>query len=578
MSRFPETDAPKGRRDDGFTLIEVMVAMGIFLVVSAAILPLVVAGFRTAATARDVSQTKGVAQAQIEKMRDLPYYVGRAAGDYKDLLDTYYRDRNAPGITPSCASPTLSSLPPTTWEGYVSNAGTHCSWEPTGPLYRKVVNPVSAPGLGVFAMTISTQFLSPATPPVAVDVPSTYTSQTAGQDAPPSSQVGVTIAVFYKTPKGVRYNVTYTQVEQAAPINPLITSEAKATTVRVSSALDDDNNLLEQLGVINLSGELFSGSRVVATASSASAGSSLGQQIAGASMNLVAPVDTATTSAISGNVTFPTSGCTYQCFGDTKVDQVSALANNGLPRAGTATAPIRAMIPASTNNDGFRFSNGFSGTRLMLDTSKPMVSLDTSVTGAMADVSNCVVPTTGSGNASYLTGSGFLNATATSVASCGTAQSNTVRLFPTTFAPKGVVQVVLDAATASCSVSGGAGVATAGYRATVKYWNGSTYTTVPALNDTNTVDPLDSVNLGQSVASGLTLGDYISSWGSAVTTDLKKVTTTKSAEVSVPAVVSIVTKPTRENTPTGTAPHNADLNSAISLDIGAVSCQAGDYR
>src|SRR6478609_8771002 len=99
-----------------------MVAMGIFLVVSAAVLPLVLAGFRTAATARDVSQTKGVAQAQIEKMRDLPYYVGRAAGDYKDLLDAYYRDRVAPTAPPSCAAPTLTALPATTWSGYVSTS------------------------------------------------------------------------------------------------------------------------------------------------------------------------------------------------------------------------------------------------------------------------------------------------------------------------------------------------------------------------------------------------------------------------------------------------------------------------
>ena len=46
MSPSPETDAPQ-EREDGFTLIEVMVAMGIFMVVSAAVLPLVIAGFRT---------------------------------------------------------------------------------------------------------------------------------------------------------------------------------------------------------------------------------------------------------------------------------------------------------------------------------------------------------------------------------------------------------------------------------------------------------------------------------------------------------------------------------------------------
>src|SRR4051794_30558060 len=147
-----------------------MVAMGIFLVVSAAVLPLVIAGFRTAATARDVSQTKGVAQARMEQMRDLPFFVGANAGDFKDVLDTYYPRYQTTSPAASCSGTTFTALPPNTWEGYVATGASHCSWEPAGPLYRKVVNPVSAPGLGVFAMTISTQFLSSATPPAAVDV------------------------------------------------------------------------------------------------------------------------------------------------------------------------------------------------------------------------------------------------------------------------------------------------------------------------------------------------------------------------------------------------------------------------
>src|SRR4051812_14546485 len=105
-----------------------MVAMGIFLVVSAALVPMVVAGLRTAATARDVTQTKGVAQARIEQMRDLPFYVGRAAGDFKDVLDPYSRARNAPAnAAPACTSTLLATLPPTTWEGYVASGSAHCS-------------------------------------------------------------------------------------------------------------------------------------------------------------------------------------------------------------------------------------------------------------------------------------------------------------------------------------------------------------------------------------------------------------------------------------------------------------------
>ena len=155
----------------------------------------------------------------------------------------------------------------------------------------------------------------------------------------------------------MHYTVTYSQVEQGNVITPLISSRALTSTARVSSALNADTSLLEQLGVVNLTGELYTGSRVVTTAAAATAGDSLGQQINGAQVNLVAPVDQSPAPLNPGGVQYPTTGCTLQCFGDTRVDQATALASNGLPRAGSSTAPVRAMIPASTNYDGFRFSN-----------------------------------------------------------------------------------------------------------------------------------------------------------------------------------------------------------------------------
>ena len=562
--------------------------MAIFMVVSTAAAPVLLAGLRGAATARDVSQTKGVAQGQLEKMREMPFYVGAAAGDFKDVLDTYYRcgptsigaaadcgsNHNVPSATPACSASTLTALPPTTgtWNGYVSVTATHCAWEPAGPLYRVVVNPVVAPGLGAFAMTISSQFLTGGTTPVAKAPAGTYTSRVAGSDTPPTAQIGVTVAVFYKTASGVRYTSTYSQIEQGNPATPSITTQATASTVRVASALDADTNLLEQLGVVNLTGELYTGSRVVTTASAATAGDSLGQQINGARVNFVAPVDQTSTSATAGNVSYPTSGCAYQCFGDTKVDQASALASNGLPRAGTATAPVRAMIPSATNNNGFQFSNGTGDARLLLRSSEPMVSLDTdsSSPNTVAPVSSCDVQASGS-TAAYLVGTGYLDATATGVAACGTAQANTVRLFPTTFAQKGVIRIVLNRSTASCSVTKpGGGAATAASQATVSYWNGTGYTTVPTLASTSTTDPLAGVPLTTVVdtASGLTLGDYVRTWKSATTADVKRSVTSTTAQASIASAVSITTKPTRA----------ADPTSILAIDLGAVSCQASDAR
>lgn len=573
-------------RAAGFTLIEVMVALGIFVLVTAAVVPMVIVSLRAAGTARDVTQAKGVAQSKLEQMRNMPYFVGRAAGDYIDVLDTYYRNTVAPTTTPTgCGTNTLTALPPTTWTGYVASGDTHCAWEPSGPLYRKVINPVQAPGLGAFAVMVDTQFLTSNTPPAPVPPLPGYDSQTAGQDGPATSQLGVTVAVFYKTQSGVRLTTTYTQIARSAPMSPLIESAAKSSTLAISSTQPDGANESAQIGVVNLDGERFTGSRVVATATSGTAGSSLGQQVTAAAVNLIAPTDVPATSV---NSPAATSYCTYVCYGSSTVDQASARASNGLPLAGTPAAPIRAMIPNGTNYNGFQFTNQPSGTRLKFDSTQPLVLLDTSSAGSMPGVTNCQVTNTGvPSNPAYLTGTGYLDAGADTnpyVTSCATAQTGTVELFPTTFAPNGVVRVTLSRATAYCTVGRNpdfspAPSATAAYQATVQYWNGSGYTTVPVLQQTNGSDPLAAVNLSQTISpDGLTLGDYISSWGSV--TSAKSLTTSggNDASVDLPGAVNITTQPTRENVAGGVGPYSADPTSVINLTFGAVSCKAGDYR
>lgn len=572
-------------RAAGFTLLEVVVAIGILVLVTAAVVPQVIVGVRAAATARDISQAKGVAQARVEQVRNMPFYVGRAAGDYIDALDTYYRDLAPPTVTPSCGSYTLTSLPPTTWGGYVPASGTHCAWEPPGALYRRVVNPIVAPGLGAFSMTVATQFLNSATPPQPVTPPAAYDSQIAGRDAPPASQIGITVSVFFKTQSGVRLVSTYSQVERSNAIDPLIESAAKVSTLSASSASNSGVNLAAQVGVVNLAGELFTGSRVVTTATTGTGATSLGQQVNGAVANLVAPTDKNPTSVSNGGMVM-SNNCDWMCFGGSRVDQASAYASNGLPTAGTATSPVRALFPDSTTADGFRFSNDYRGNRLRFSNSDPMISLDLTGPNNMVGVSNCVVTNSGNPtNFAFLTATGFLGATAAaapSVSSCVTAQSNTIRLFPTEFAPRGIVRITLNRASAYCRTAGtGASMtrtAEASYEIRLRYWNGSSYTDTALLNETNPSDPLAGVNLNQSIATGLTLGDYISSWKSLTSADAMTSTTAREARVSMPGALTLITQPTREGVPSGIGPRATDPASAISMTIGALSCNAGDYR
>lgn len=559
----------------------------ILALVMVVVIPQVVLSMRTTGVSRDISQSKGVAQARLESMRNLPFFVGHAAGDYIDVLDTYYRNSTAPTTAPSCSG-ALTTLPPVTWTGYVSATATHCPWEPSGPLYRKVINPIAAPGLGTFAMSVATQFLTANTPPTPLAAPSGYNSQDSTRDAPPASQIGVTITVFYPSLNRIRYVTTYSQIERGSPISPLIQSAAKATTVAVSSASENGTLLSLNAGVVNLAGEVFTGSRTVTTGASVVGSTSLGEQANGALANLVAPSDKppVTVDAPANQLL---NVCEWICFGASKVINASSYSSTGLPRAGTPASPIRVEIPDPTTRDGFRFDNDSTGTRLRLDTSKPMVSLDTATSGTMRGVVNCDITNVGNPTRqSFLAGTGYLRSTGgltPGTSSCATAQANTIRLFPTTFAPNGVVQIVLDRAEAECSValSGSTWVQTArgAFEATVRYYNGSGYTTVGPVRHTNSTDPLASIPLNTVVnpAGTLRLSDYISSWRSLTGSGMTRATSAaREAEVKIPSVVSIITQPTREGILSGVGLLLQDPTSAISLNVGALSCKAGDFR
>lgn len=602
---FPTTPYParsrwhRTRGEQGFTLIEIMVALGILMLVAAALIPQVIGGIRATAVARDITQAKGVAQARLETMRAMPYFVGREAGDFIDVLDTYYRNTTAPTTTASCAGK-LTALPPTTWTGYLPPAAARCPWEPTGAAYRKVINPISAPGLGAFSMTVTTRFLDVNAAPVTP--PSNYNSQVAGSDQPAASQIGVTVAVFYRSHNAVKHTSTYTQIERSIPIDPLIRTRAQATTVQASSsarnwkdwevgdtdpteasAANDQINMMAALGVINLTGELFSGSRVVSSVAAGTASTSAPSALTGATTNLVAPVDTPAQGTTVGDVSLP-NGCRWVCLGTTGTKDVSAISNAGQPRSGTPTDPAIAYVPANATRNGLWFDNGRWRNRLMLLNNTPMVSLDTTV-NALPQVDDCTVGGPSAPTNPYsLQATGYLDAThaddpARSAASCATAQAGVVRVFPTSFAPGGVLRITLDQAVARC-VSGSSlsPAASASYRATVRYWNGTGYSTVSNLRNTNANDPLDAVALSQVIdaGSGLTLGDYVQSWSSVTSDEVTTTVSGRSTQAVIPAAVTVHTGATR-TFPNGWG-GNADETSAISLAIGSVSCEAMDER
>jgi len=559
-------------RAEGFTLIEVMVALGIFLVMMTALLPQLVVGLKSTATARLVSQAKGVAQGQLDAMRNMPFHVGASAGDFKDVLDTYFRDRTTAGA-PSCQSGGTFNQPQTSWSGYVEASAARCSYEPAGDLYRKVINPVTAPGLGTFAVVVDTQFLDADTNPVAPS--GNYTSQDDTRDTPASSQIGVTVTVVYDN-RGTRRPVTtYTQIARRNPSEPRIRGDATVTAVQLGSSTPTDGPLSMSAGLLNISGALFNTSRVTANLAATNAGLSSGGQASGASASMVAPPTVTVPATTVSEGGLPVWGCAYACWGATYSPELIADAQNGLPRAGTPSTPLQVLIPEGATRSGFMFGNGVPDPGLGL--APVLVSMDTSPQPPTSGVVDC--SPSGSGSRSLVTASGYLHTTADTdatnpltVDACAAAQTSWIALFSTADAPLGVVRIKLSHATARCRVSGAGHTPTTtpDYEAEVQYWNesASAYTTVPVITEGTVTDPLAAVPLTTDVGGGHTLGDYITSW-SALTAD--KVTATASggvAAVTLPGVVTVSTQPVRA----------AEPASTVTLTVGALSCRAEDAR
>lgn len=593
---FPSTD-PRSRRrheaqDDGFTLIEIVVALGVLTTVMVALLPQLIVGIKSTGTARLITQAKGITQGQLEKMRNLPYHIAPAAGPYVDVLDNYYRDLAPPGTTPACRTGNAYTTPATGWTGFVpAGSAARCDYEPaTGAFYRKV-QPVSAgAGIGAFIIVVDTQFLSGATPPAPVTPLTGYHTQTVGKDNPASSQIGVTATVLYTDRGTLRPVSTYTQIAERLPTTTRVRSEADARIVEVGSVAQDGSTrapISLSAGLLNLRGAVSYASTAKANLATVTAGlaTEAGEQASGASSTLTAPpaLDVGLTTAAPGMLS--NGGCAYACWGGTTASGFAMSSESGLPNVGTSVTPVQAML-STLSYDGLSFGNSKTNDyREALRLTPPLVRLDPSVTAVNSGLSGCDVGATGA--LSHVTASGYLRTTATDAAvdpgiveSCSVGRTTALELFPTTFAPHGVVRIELDHASARCLVQGGAHTPTTDYdyRAVVKYYNGSGYTTAATVTPTQTTDPLEDVPLSTPVSLTNTLGDYVASWSSLSKDEVTVTTETGGgrgmAKVTLPGVVTIASQPVRfDGLLSG-----LDETSVVSLAVGALSCSAEDSR
>lgn len=585
------------RHEGGFSLLEVIVAIALLGIMMAAIGPQMVTSIRASGTAKVVSQAKGLLQGQLDAMRTLPFRVTPTAGDHRDLLDTYYRNTIAPTTAPNCGT-TGENPPQAGWSGFVSaSSGARCSYEPAGvPMYRKVLAPGTGDIPSGFAIVLDTVFVSPGTTPTVLPPTTGFDSQVAGKDRPPSSQVGVTATVLYRDHAVWKPVTVYTQIASRTPSETRIKLDARGTAVEVGSSRLTGEALTLAGGQLDLTGSLSTTSQARANLTAVTAASSLTGRQSGAALSVSAPyTNLANLNVSSGSLG---AGCSDPCWGLSAVTPFVVAADNGLPRAGV-NGLASLLNPVQTlSADGFRFK-AETPTVAGLRQDEPLVSANAIPTvgsvlpDLVGSLNNCAFSLTAP--ASQVTGSGYINSTdelapsnPLSVEACGGAHASVVRVLPTTLAPDGLIRISARSA-ARCRVTGVTHTPSTevSYRAEVEYWRwtpGVTllgveitpghgeYVSAGVISSNPTLHTFSGIPLDAYVSNDKRLGDYIESVTGLTADRVTRVTAGHVAEVTIPALVAVQTRPVV----TGTG--SLVDGTAVSVAVGASSCRAEDNR
>ena len=173
------------RSDRGLSLVETLVAITIFALITIGIVPLLGTAMRGSAATRTESVGRNLAAKTLERLRGLQYHTAYSATPRKvDLLDHFF-----PGRTPAYAPPSTKTGFDTASNSFV----TTCDNLSTAPACKTL--PSSAEIPDGYTVEVRLTFKDVDTPSTTVPVPASYAWDAAtDQDAPPSllAQVNVT--------------------------------------------------------------------------------------------------------------------------------------------------------------------------------------------------------------------------------------------------------------------------------------------------------------------------------------------------------------------------------------------------
>ena len=589
--------------DRGFSLIEVIVAISVFAILSLGMAPLIVSSIRGSDLSRSFTVGKNLATESMERVRGLPFF-DTAAG--RDILDLYFPNLVASGTD---GYNSANQIFRTTCTPTSSSPAT------SGP---KACPPEHADGTAAipvgFTVTFEAQFVAPvaaSSPEIysIVTPPATYDSAAAGTATPPSSLLKMTTRVTWNrvgartfqlitmlgdrklSPDRVRATASIdfmlnvlTSYKQIGGVDTgrlssltAIAGRSKADIeIRSFSAAQTDNNA----GTLVLARD--------ATAGDPDSGGVL-DSVFGASAGFRSPPNSvpAIVTVSSDTIDHPDlvpAGVDMGFLGqssvnDSTVSTPAAQVLNGLPKAaGNFT------FPGGTGTNVFWVSNqaNRSDPLLQLHPTKDMFTV----------LHNPQERLKGD---TYTEATDILPAAGRKVEATADGEIGKIIVLPTSFATGDQGMVVIDdfVVEVDCKSTGllATSVATGSWSASLKYWRDNnpsdglpigSYSPAVAISGSTTgggTDPLAAIKTANPVVFDLpgTLSDvhlfttggvsgYLEDW--STTPDMTTFKDAQNVRVSMDRAINMVTART----------DISNEETKLTIDIGKVSCQAADKR
>lgn len=611
MSSFPSRLSRhlsvRAQDSDGFTLIEILVALLLFAIISMSLVPLLASGLKASYLTKLSTEAKNLTVARISAMRALPYHVAFQNGPFVDLLDEYYTNANTSGTTP---------IPDTGGTGQYVASGAIPGQAGAGSYYQ--VSFASPPEPAGFSQTVYTQFVVPdsetstSTGDTVISPPSTYNSQATGTDSPPSLAVAVTVVTNFQAGGNAHSDRATTQIADTGHNAPLVIAQAGGDALTFSTGASDGTELSGNLTQVGVNGSLANESTASASVLGGQfsridpTGATSYPQTLGADPSpAVAPPDPAGTpgSGTGANA----SSCTWNYLGPTSYSNLTATVANAQPRAPYDIEAAGDSVNAILNSDGqggcsgtqfarnaFAFTNavntGDTTTPAMdIPAGEPMVSIpDASSFGAplvttsakldtpalsFSSTGQVANPVTSAATVSYnepiVLFPGMTSFVSAATVSCGTGCT-----LPT---ENGLIVVDLTSVQVSCSSQSSA---SGQYTGTLYVWEQSSPTSAGAYvsspfnwstsSTTAPTLPSLSTTVGYSgTGTPVPLSTYVSSWDAGT---LIQQSGSSAGDQIIPGALAINTQPTLTS---GGAPI---AGSVIDMQIGRVSCVSQDNR